>query len=612
MVPVTDDITSPPPLDRKESSVQDDGTAPHERLEDASSLRDVDQDLPELSVDQVSSGERRHLTAEEIFNQPEVPIEVPGAGTSIRPFIRHNESADVFQDALDDGLSDREFAVRALGRLTTNPQLTPDEVAAWPDELIVAAIRLLVASDEYLAPPEGEEVTIESFREAGCREATEDERRWDELAKRVTAFYPGAHIAKQIAELNVAEKFAKLAQPDYNAISGFLTAASGVQEATKALREMSGAERILAQANSINDTIGRIGTIDPDLLRVQNPIADTIRRIGEMNPAAETIRRAWVGNSAADIVGDALREREARMAHLPRDSYMPPTVFPMPPRSHPRPVLPAEVEHEAKEDDAQAPASAPVTAATPPADPVAMIEEVSIKYLVLAVGELKTEVSKVTTAIIDGRKGQGTDWTKVGGIVAMIGLPFVVLGAYFAWLTLKQSSGAGPAVSPTPSALASSALPSPVPSPTQSPSPSPIVPPTASPTPATSPRASTGGAASQVFVSSLLRVVLIEPPRYTRWSPPSYPRGPAIAGGDLRMASLATRHLPPSDGPSRYGLTLLEGAAAEGAELDVGDGLGANVGVGVPVGDGATGDGFTMGAGVDGAAAPKGWRMPDA
>lgn len=226
MVPVTDDITPPPPLDRKESSVQDDGTAPHERLEDASSLGDVDQDLPELSGDQVSSGERRHLTAEEIFNQPEVPIEVPGAGTSIRPFIRHNESADVFQDALDDGLSDREFAVRALARLTTNPQLTPDQVAAWPDELIVAAIRLLVASDEYLAPP-GEEVTIESFSEAGRREATEDQRRWDELAKRVTAFYPGAHIAKQIAELNVAEKFAKLAQPDYNAISGFLDRGGG-------------------------------------------------------------------------------------------------------------------------------------------------------------------------------------------------------------------------------------------------------------------------------------------------------------------------------------------------------------------------------------------------
>lgn len=242
---------------------------------------------------------------------------------------------------------------------------------------------------------------------------------------------------------------------------------------------------------------------------------------------------------------------------------MPPTVFPMPPRSYPRPVLPAEVEHEAKEDDAQAPASAPVTAATPPTDPVAMIEEVSIKDLVLAVGELKTEVSKVTTPIIDDLKGQGTDWTKVGGIVAMIGLPFVVLGAYFAWLTLNQSSGAGPAVSPTPSALASSALPSPVPSPTQSPTPSPIVRPTASPTPATSPRASTGGAASQIFVSSLLRVVLVEPPRYTRWSPPSYPRGPAIAGGDLRMASSeqrrsgpcsgVTERVLPHDGPAQLG-----------------------------------------------------------
>lgn len=260
---VTDNITPQPPLDREESSARGDGTAPGGRQEDARSLGDVDQDLPDLTDDQVSSGERRYLTAEEILNQPEVPIEVPGVGTSIRPFIRHDESADVFQDALDDGLSDREFAVQTLARLTTNPQLTQDQVAAWPDERIVAAIRLLVASDEYLAPPAGEEVTIESFREAGRREATEDQRRWDELAKRVTAFYPGAHIAKQIAELNVAEKFAKLAQPDYSAISGFLTATSGVQEATRALREMSGAERILAQANSINDTIRRIGRWTP-------------------------------------------------------------------------------------------------------------------------------------------------------------------------------------------------------------------------------------------------------------------------------------------------------------------------------------------------------------
>lgn len=260
---VTDNITPQPPLDREESSARGDGTAPGGRQEDARSLGDVDQDLPDLTDDQVSSGERRYLTAEEILNQPEVPIEVPGVGTSIRPFIRHDESADVFQDALDDGLSDREFAVQTLARLTTNPQLTQDQVAAWPDERIVAAIRLLVASDEYLAPPAGEEVTIESFREAGRREATEDQRRWDELAKRVTAFYPGAHIAKQIAELNVAEKFAKLAQRDYSAISGFLTATSGVQEATRALREMSGAERILAQANSINDTIRRIGRWTP-------------------------------------------------------------------------------------------------------------------------------------------------------------------------------------------------------------------------------------------------------------------------------------------------------------------------------------------------------------
>ncbi len=216
-----------------------------------------------------------------------------------------------------------------------------------------------------------------------------------------------------------------------------------------------------------------------------------------MNPAAETIRRAWIGNSAAEIVGDALREREARMAQLSRDLYAPTTVVPLPPRSRPRPVLAADVEPEAPEDDAQATASAPDIAATPPADPVAMIEEVSIKGLVLAVGELKTEVSKFTTAIIDGRKGQGTDWTKVGGIVAMIGLPFVVLGAYFAWLMLNQTSGAGPAVTPTPSALASSALPSAAPSPTPSSAPSSIVRPTAPPTPSASPRTSTGGAASQ-------------------------------------------------------------------------------------------------------------------
>jgi hypothetical protein len=275
---------------------------------------------------------------------------------------------------------------------------------------------------------------------------------------------------------------------------GIPTATSGVKEATRALRDISGAERILAQANSINDTIRRIGAMDPDLLRVHNPIADTIKRIGEMNPATETIRRAWIGNSAADIVADALRERKPH-GPLSRDLHAPTTVFPMPPRSRPRPVLPAEVELEAPEDVAQAPASAPDMAATPPADPVAMIEEVSIKDLVLAVGELKTEVSKFTTAIIDGRNGQGTDWTKVGGIVAMIGLPFVVLGAYFAWLMLNQSSGAGPAVSPTPSALASSALPSAVPSPTPSPTPTPIVRATAPPTPSASPRTSTGGAA---------------------------------------------------------------------------------------------------------------------
>jgi hypothetical protein len=485
---VTDELTAQPPSDREDLPHQGDGAAPAESQDDAGGGGEVNQVPPELSDDQAAGGERRSLMTEDILNQPEVPIVVPGAGTSIRPFIRHNESADVFGDALDVGLTDRDFAVRTLARLTTNAELTPDQVAAWPDEQLVAAICLLLASDEYLAPPEGKEVTIESFREAGGRVATENQRRWGELAKRATALYPRAYLAKQIAELNVAEKFSKLARPDYEAISGLLTATSGVRDATRALREMSGAERTIAQANSINDTIRRIGTIDPDLLRVQNPIADTIQRIGEMNPAAETIRRAWVGNSVADIVGDALREREARIAQPTRDIYTPPAVLPVPPRSRRQPARPIEVDEEVQEDDADGRGSVPPTAAPADADPGAVIEATSITLLYDAVTDLKTEMSKNTSAVWDLHKGQGSSafWTKIAGIFQVLGFPVAVAALVVALLAINKA----PAAAPPPTSSASPALNSPAsasatPAP-PSPKPSPTARLTAAPSPLTS------------------------------------------------------------------------------------------------------------------------------
>jgi hypothetical protein len=154
---VTDNIAPQPPLDGEESSARADGTAPGGRRDDARSLGDVDQDLPDLTDDQVSSGEGRYLTAEEILNQPEVPIEVPGVGTSIRLFIG-TTSRPTFQGArLASRIGSSPFK---LARLTTSPAHAGSggRVAG---QRIVAAIRLLVASPGY-RPPAGER-SIESF-----------------------------------------------------------------------------------------------------------------------------------------------------------------------------------------------------------------------------------------------------------------------------------------------------------------------------------------------------------------------------------------------------------------------------------------------------------------
>lgn len=105
--------------------------------------------------------------------------EVPEAGITMIDMTEHDDDA-LMGDAMDAGLDDRGFAVRAVARQAVDPALAPEDVAAWDDERLLAALASLAAHDALVATP------IDAFAVAAYRQAVK--ARYAALVAQVAKF----------------------------------------------------------------------------------------------------------------------------------------------------------------------------------------------------------------------------------------------------------------------------------------------------------------------------------------------------------------------------------------------------------------------------------------